>query len=120
MERGFTVDSDDVFPPTLDEDLWQSALAGRASEIPEGFKTSGCRSHVLLAACKEDEKAYEREGCGVFTAALFKALEEVRDLADASYEELIGNLKQITQYEATSQIPVMAVLMGSFQAVSSV
>ena len=48
--------------------------SGRGIEIQSGFARRGLRSHVLLAACRPLELAYERTSRGVFTVALLKTL----------------------------------------------
>ena len=42
-----------------------------------GFSRKGLRSHVLLAACRSQELAYERTSRGVFTVALIKTLKDI-------------------------------------------
>ncbi|KAG6371107.1 hypothetical protein JVT61DRAFT_10648 [Boletus reticuloceps] len=57
-------------PETLDDDIWGS----RAMSVASGFAYHGLQSHVLLAACRETELAYEHKGHGLFTSALLAAL----------------------------------------------
>ncbi|KAG6369903.1 hypothetical protein JVT61DRAFT_13368 [Boletus reticuloceps] len=57
-------------PETLDDDIWGS----RAMSVANGFAYHGLQSHVLLAACRETELAYEHKGRGLFTSALLAAL----------------------------------------------
>ena len=68
-------------PSDLDQDIWidfeTSNNPERGTEVHSGFACKGLRSHVLLAACHSQEKAYERTSRGVFTVALLKTLVEV-------------------------------------------
>lgn len=48
----------------------------RASVFAKGFEKTGLLSHVLLAACKAEQKAKEDHGHGVFTSALLNLLRE--------------------------------------------
>ncbi|KZV67675.1 hypothetical protein PENSPDRAFT_754732 [Peniophora sp. CONT] len=78
MERGFELDEGTMVPSTLDEDIWGKVYEGRASGIPSGLVQSGTRSHVLLAACGENEKAYEGYQRGIFTQVLLEELRKVK------------------------------------------
>ncbi|KAF8436573.1 caspase domain-containing protein [Boletus edulis BED1] len=57
-------------PETLDDYVWGS----RDVSIASNFAYHGLRSHVLLAACREKESAYEHKGRGLFTSALLATL----------------------------------------------
>ncbi|KAF8129521.1 hypothetical protein EV363DRAFT_1495581, partial [Boletus edulis] len=57
-------------PENLDDDIWGS----RAMSVANGFAYHGLQSHVLLAACRETELAYEHKGRGLFASALLVAL----------------------------------------------
>ena len=50
---------------------------GRGTEVHSGFARIGLRSHVLLAACRSQELAYERTSRGLFTVALLKTLMDI-------------------------------------------
>ena len=49
----------------------------RGIKVHSGFARKGLRSHVLLAACRSQELAYERTMRGVFTVALLKTLMDI-------------------------------------------
>ena len=80
MARG--VDIRNV-PPNLDKDIWSvfessnDQLEERGTKIHSGFARRGLRSHVLLAASRSQELAYERTSRGVFTVALLKTLVDI-------------------------------------------
>ncbi|VDC04283.1 unnamed protein product, partial [Peniophora sp. CBMAI 1063] len=78
LERGFELDADTVIPPNLDEDIWGVVYNGRSTDTPSGFAFSGTRSHVLLAACRESEKAYESYCRGIFTQTLLAELRRIK------------------------------------------
>lgn len=87
--------------PTLDDDLWDSSLdrSGKAS-IPPGFQYQAMASHVLLAACRQEEFAREclsTEGlaCGFFTNSLVKKLGHI-PLNQVTYTDLIDVLPTLT------------------------
>ena len=68
-------------PSDLDQDIWfdseSSKGLGRGIEVHSGFIRKGLRSHVLMAACRPLELAYERTSRGVFTVALLKTLLDI-------------------------------------------
>ena len=67
-------------PSNLDKDIWESSESmglGRGTEVHSGFARKGLRSHVLLAACRSQELAYERTSRGLFTVALLKTLMDI-------------------------------------------
>ncbi|VDC07260.1 unnamed protein product [Peniophora sp. CBMAI 1063] len=88
--RGFDLRLDFI-PPTLDQTIWDNFDGDRAVDIAPGFATSGCRSHVLLAACRESETAFEENGHGVFTRALLSTLRSVAT-DSITYRELVQRL----------------------------
>ncbi|KAB5591684.1 hypothetical protein CTheo_4892 [Ceratobasidium theobromae] len=63
------------FPPLpclLDQDI--IGTDARAPTVPKGFSHREMRSHVLLAACGSEERAYETNGHGDYTTALLAVL----------------------------------------------
>lgn len=63
--------------------------------LPHGSLYKGLRSHVLLAACSEDETAGEKSGRGLFTVELVTRLEITE--GKISYYHLIMGLPEIKQ-----------------------
>ncbi|VDC07258.1 unnamed protein product [Peniophora sp. CBMAI 1063] len=94
LDRGVTMSDDEVIPPGLDEEIWGKVVQERATDVPRGFAKSGIRSHVLLAACREGERAREVNKCGVFTQELLIALRKCRT-STVTYEELMGILSKL-------------------------
>ena len=86
---------DEVIPSDLDEDIWGNAVQERATDVPRGFAKFGTRSHVLMAACREGERAREEEGSGLFTRALLVALRNCTNTV--TYEELMGTLPKLSE-----------------------
>ncbi|KIK62683.1 hypothetical protein GYMLUDRAFT_242330 [Collybiopsis luxurians FD-317 M1] len=83
---------------TLDQDIWAPHSRGR--EVPDFFRRQGMRSHVLLAACNQEQVAMERKldnnHRGVFTSALLKALEaELSHLSNVTHRELIKKMQRL-------------------------
>ncbi|KIM23672.1 hypothetical protein M408DRAFT_250848 [Serendipita vermifera MAFF 305830] len=74
--RGTHLDTNDrtVRSIKIDEVIPNSRKGTRGSNVARGFLHTGLRSHILLAACSEKEKAMEHNGRGVFTEALLEAL----------------------------------------------
>ena len=68
-------------PSNLDQDIWNvfesSSGSERGTEVHSGFARKGLKSHVLLAACRSQELAYERTSRGAFTVALLKTLTDI-------------------------------------------
>ena len=91
MERGFELDESCVVPSTLDEHIWGVIYGDRATSPLSGFAQSGTRSHVLLAACREGEKAYEGYRRGVFTRVLIEELLKVKT-DKITYRELMRRI----------------------------
>ncbi|KAH6901438.1 hypothetical protein BKA70DRAFT_1197075 [Coprinopsis sp. MPI-PUGE-AT-0042] len=73
-------------PASIDEDLF----SGEA--VLPIFRHHSIETHILLAACKPEEVAYEFQGKGQFTAALLSALRSL-DVSSTTYLELISRLK---------------------------
>ncbi|KAK0221406.1 caspase domain-containing protein [Armillaria fumosa] len=61
---------------TCDEQIYARTTSSKDSNIV-GFSNSFFRSHVLLAACKHDQIAREKNMEGIFTKALLKALKDL-------------------------------------------
>lgn len=76
------------------QDQRRNQPVARASKISEGFASAGLASHVLLAACREDEVCMEIDGRGRFSKALLAEL-DTRGTDSISYEDLIGKLPDI-------------------------
>lgn len=65
----------------------------RAIHQTPGFGGKFHESHVLLAACGKEQKAYERGGSGLFTAALLKLLPQEVKSPTLTYAALMIRLK---------------------------
>ncbi|VDC06743.1 unnamed protein product [Peniophora sp. CBMAI 1063] len=83
-----------VVPATLDQEIVREARQGRDIDIAKGFRLSGSRSHVLLAACRETESAYENHERGYFTHALLRVLRAVQ-LDLITYKDLMKQISNI-------------------------
>ncbi|KAJ7137993.1 peptidase C14, caspase domain-containing protein [Mycena epipterygia] len=88
-----SVSTFEPLPENLDRTL-QVALSGHVDWSPESYKCD-MNSHVLLAACREQEKAYEAisdagKPYGFFTDSLVKQLCEKPNRV--TYAELVGRL----------------------------
>ncbi|KAF8884222.1 caspase domain-containing protein, partial [Gymnopilus junonius] len=66
----------------------------RGSKAAYGFAKSGLESHVLLAACSEDQTAKEKNGRGLFTVALLSTLQRLGP-STCTYADLIQSLPDI-------------------------
>jgi hypothetical protein len=78
-------------PPDLDDDIVRGTNF-------EKFRHHGLvRSHVLLAACALQERAYETKSSGAFTRALLRALNGA-NTAELTYEGLIDRMDALTRY----------------------
>lgn len=87
---------DDELP--LDLDLQEfSALIGCGSQIATRFGVGGLRSHVLIAACKETEKAREEDKKGRFTAALLDLFAQKGRLETLTYADILKHIKRIKE-----------------------
>lgn len=91
--RGIDLPQGYVIAPTVDNDLLREETA-RGDRVMAGYELSGSRSHVLLAACKADERSREDGRGGFFTRAL---LETIRDEGTdkITYEGLIDCMPDI-------------------------
>ncbi|VDB92292.1 unnamed protein product [Peniophora sp. CBMAI 1063] len=91
--RGVNLKSHRI-PANLDQQIWASAPQGRDLKAAAGFANAGTRSHVLLAACRETEIAYEGDSRGLFTQALVGTLKKV-PTDKTSYSDLIRCIPDI-------------------------
>jgi hypothetical protein len=72
-------------------DLESSKGLERGTKVHSGFAHKGLRSHVLLAACRSQELAYERTSRGVFTVALLETLVNI-GIGKLTYATLLGGM----------------------------
>lgn len=97
LERGFEMDQEFLIPPSLDEAVWGNVPDDRALDVTSSFAKYGLGSHILLAACRESEKAHEENHRGMFTGALLHALHQV-ETHKLTYKDLMqritGSLKE--------------------------
>ncbi|KZV62254.1 hypothetical protein PENSPDRAFT_692662 [Peniophora sp. CONT] len=93
LERGFDLDVD-LIPANLDKVIWKTVPKARGTSATAGFTKCGCRSHVLLAACRETENAFEERGRGAFTRALLDTLKTVAT-DSITYKDLMQRLPVI-------------------------
>ena len=78
---------------TIDDNIFEQA---RKAKVAKGFEMEGVASHVLLAACLENESAYESNGRGDFTSALLALLRDPTVAMDiVSYLDLIERLPEL-------------------------
>jgi hypothetical protein len=85
-------------PADLDGDLF--SREARAAFILPKFRHQGIESHILLAACKAEEVAWECGKRGAFTDALLLALKSL-DIRSITYSELVGRFKILPGYVPT-------------------
>ena len=90
LERGFEIE-DDLVPPSVDEAVWDKLPEDRALDVVSGFAKYGLSSHVLLAACREGEKAREENRRGKFTGALLHVLRQV-ETHKLTYKDLMQRI----------------------------
>ncbi|KAH9923562.1 caspase domain-containing protein [Fomitopsis serialis] len=93
-------------PEDLDQNIWTWRPDGTVRDanmaVPTGFSYPAMRSHVLLAACRQDEKAQENRVSvdgntrGLFTLHLLKflrrAYEQAEPLRQLTYARLLDHL----------------------------
>ncbi|KZV62928.1 hypothetical protein PENSPDRAFT_230413 [Peniophora sp. CONT] len=94
LERGIELEEEHLIPPNLDRAIWSKLPIDRAIGVAAGFAHSGTRSHVLLAACREGEKAQEDEGGGVFTRALLDTLRTL-GTSHTTYQSLMQRIGEL-------------------------
>ncbi|PPQ84732.1 hypothetical protein CVT25_013797 [Psilocybe cyanescens] len=78
-----------AYNPDIDRKISQGSQNGMYSH-------SGLRSHVLLAACASDEKAYEHQDRGIFSTALLDLFQTV-PLDQLRYCEILPRMRPISQ-----------------------
>ncbi|KZV70057.1 hypothetical protein PENSPDRAFT_607783 [Peniophora sp. CONT] len=93
LERGFEMDENVSIPSSLDENIWSNLPEDRALSVVSGFAMYGTRSHVLLAACLEGEKAHEENHRGKFTGALLHTLRQV-ETHKLTYKDLMERITE--------------------------
>ena len=81
----------DSIPPSLDGAIWNRLPEDRALDVVSGFAKYGLSSHILLAACRESEKAHEENHRGLFTGALLHVLREV-ETHKLTYKDLMQRI----------------------------
>lgn len=91
LERGFDLEAD-IIPSTLDDVIWNKLPKDR-----ESVSAAGSKSHVLLAACRESEVAFETDGHGAFTRALLDTLRTI-PTDTVTYQDLIRRLPAIREF----------------------
>jgi hypothetical protein len=97
-----------ISPPPFEHDTYQdlfnlpsNASGERSSNIPVGFSGTHNESHVLLAACGQEQKAREDKNRGVFTSRLMEILTDgSENISTLTYTSLIDkiNLKMPELY----------------------
>jgi hypothetical protein len=89
-------------PEGLDKNIWPWGLPLAASfNVPTGFLDNTMSSHVHLAACRQDEFAFEHPSAesmvrGAFTLCLVKFLEQQDDLTKITHSSLLEKLPPLT------------------------
>ncbi|VDB96089.1 unnamed protein product [Peniophora sp. CBMAI 1063] len=79
----------------LDNDIWSDiALQDELRASSKFDHPSAVDSHVLLAACRDTEVAYESNGRGFFTSKLIAAL-QTHSVEHTTYDSLMQNLADI-------------------------
>jgi hypothetical protein len=81
-------------PLDLDRDIWGASSMesnARSAALAGSFSTRGLESHILLAACGEEESAIEENGRGVFTKALLHVLESF-GADNLTYQDVLHRL----------------------------
>lgn len=91
-----TVKSTIPIPEDLDQEIWGN-LSRSAQVSPTGFAHQAMSSHVLLAACRHDELAWETfsgesTSRGAFTSSLIHQLGEAKDLNLLTYSALLSKM----------------------------
>jgi hypothetical protein len=82
-------------PDNLDQDIWMWGLSSRTAYavVPTGFLYKAMSSHVLLAACRQEEGALEAASanskpCGAFTSSLIDTLRNC-NISAVTYSRLL-------------------------------
>jgi hypothetical protein len=90
------VESTSLLPEDLDKNIWEWGMPRTEKvSVPAGFAYGPMASHVILAACSEDESAWEDQSSelarGAFTAGLVKKLYQ-ENLSRITYSTLVDIL----------------------------
>ena len=80
-------------PEDLFAGLWRGAI-GQRFRGESGFFQADCQSHVLLAACRPNEKAMEWKEGGKFTSGLL-SVKDALPLHQMKYSELAEHLSKL-------------------------
>jgi hypothetical protein len=94
-------------PEGLDENIWPWGLPlAASSNVPTGFLDNTMSSHVHLAACRQDEFAFEHSSAesmvrgtmvrGAFTHCLVNFLKQQEDLTKITHSSLLEKLPPLT------------------------
>jgi hypothetical protein len=85
-------------PPDLDRSIWEDASSHRGVKYEPNFLRMGLRSHVFLAACSAQGKAYEdrKNEWGVFSHALFSLLEVIPS-DRLTYSDILHQIDRIQE-----------------------
>jgi hypothetical protein len=93
------------FPDSLDQDIWAWGLSSRTAQValPNGFLYQAMSSHVLLAACRQEEMALEavsnsNEPCGAFTNSLIQVLQDCI-IGETTYSALVERIQKTLRYQ---------------------
>ncbi|KAK0471052.1 caspase domain-containing protein [Armillaria novae-zelandiae] len=76
---------------TIPQDVLRDAENARSTHVPEKYEKANELSHVLLSACKQGEKAIEKNGRGAFTSALLDLLQK-KGVDKLTYEGVMTEL----------------------------
>jgi hypothetical protein len=88
---------DDVLSLDLDQPEELSPLIVRSSQITTRSGVRGLGSHVLVAACKEEETAKETNGQGRFTVALLELFKRKGRMETLTYTDILNDIKPIDE-----------------------
>lgn len=99
--RGF--ETQDIPPASLDQEIWSDVPQCRDVNVVKGFAQAGTKSHVLLAACRETESAFENNRRGYFTQELLRALRSVKP-DKVTYKDLMKRVSDIPGYVIVNSI----------------
>ena len=91
MVRGIDVGN---IPSDLDQDIWGDFDSSKVSKVHSDFARRGLRSHVLLAASRAEELAYERASRGVFTTVILKTLVDI-GVDKLTYADLLKRMPHL-------------------------
>lgn len=79
-------------PSSLDQDIWND-FGSSGTRVYSDFARNRnvLQSHVLLAACRSEELAFERTNGGLFTNALLKTLKDT-GIDKLTYASLLNKM----------------------------